>query len=199
MNRGVEIDPVVADAADALIETQVRAGLVTRMAVLYDLLTHGPVAVRPPPRSTRWPDARAQGRTRREPDRHGARVLDPVNGVDAQIDVRIDDGVIAQLGTSLERNGHRVIDGAGLVLAPAFVDPHVHLRVPGREDEETIASGTAAAAAGGFCAILADAEHRARRRLGSRCSGRSSRTRAGRPRFRSAFWRRSRRARPAAS
>ena len=45
MNRGVEIDPAVADAADALIETQVRAGLVTRMAVLYDLLTHGPVAV----------------------------------------------------------------------------------------------------------------------------------------------------------
>ena len=45
MNRGVEIDPLVADAADALIETQVRAGLVTRMAVLYDLLTHGPVAV----------------------------------------------------------------------------------------------------------------------------------------------------------
>ena len=85
----------------------------------------------------------------------GARVLDPVNDVDAQIDVRIDDGVIAQLGTSLERNGHRVIDGGGLVLAPAFVDPHVHLRVPGREDEETIASGTAAAAAGGFCAILA--------------------------------------------
>jgi aspartate carbamoyltransferase catalytic subunit len=45
MNRGVEIDPVVADAADALIETQVRAGLVVRMAVLYDLLTHGPVGV----------------------------------------------------------------------------------------------------------------------------------------------------------
>ena len=43
----------------------------------------------------------------------------------------------------------------GLVLAPAFVDPHVHLRVPGREDEETIATGTAAAAAGGYCAILA--------------------------------------------
>ena len=45
MNRGVEIDPVVADAADALIETQVRAGLVVRMAVLYDLLTHGPIGV----------------------------------------------------------------------------------------------------------------------------------------------------------
>jgi len=45
MNRGVEIDPRVADSPDALIETQVRAGLVTRMAVLYDLLTHGPVVV----------------------------------------------------------------------------------------------------------------------------------------------------------
>ncbi len=85
----------------------------------------------------------------------GARVLDPAAGVDARIDVRIDDGVIAQLGTSLDRNGHRVVDGTGLVLAPAFVDPHVHLRVPGREDEETIASGTAAAAAGGYCAIVA--------------------------------------------
>ena len=46
MNRGVEIDPRVADAADALIESQVRAGLVTRMAVLYDLLTTGPVGVK---------------------------------------------------------------------------------------------------------------------------------------------------------
>jgi dihydroorotase len=85
----------------------------------------------------------------------GARVLDPAAGVDAQVDVRVDDGVIAAIGASLDRNGHRVVDGAGLVLAPAFVDPHVHLRSPGREDEETIASGTAAAAAGGYCAILA--------------------------------------------
>jgi dihydroorotase len=85
----------------------------------------------------------------------GARVLDPAEGVDAVCDVRVDGGTVAQLGTSLEANGHRVVEGAGLVLAPAFVDPHVHLRVPGREDEETIASGTAAAAAGGYCAILA--------------------------------------------
>ena len=76
-------------------------------------------------------------------------------GVDAVLDVRVDGGVIAQLGTDVEANGHRVVDAAGLVLAPAFVDPHVHLRTPGREDEETIASGTRAAAAGGFCAILA--------------------------------------------
>ena len=71
------------------------------------------------------------------------------------MDVRVDGGTIAQIGASLDANGHKVIDGAGLVLAPAFIDPHVHLRTPGREDEETIASGTAAAAAGGYCAILA--------------------------------------------
>src|SRR5204863_42268 len=85
----------------------------------------------------------------------GARVLDPTEGLDTVCDVRVDGGTIAELGTSLDANGHRVIDGSGLVLAPAFVDPHVHLRTPGREDEETIASGTAAAAAGGYCAILA--------------------------------------------
>jgi dihydroorotase len=85
----------------------------------------------------------------------GARVLDPTEGVDAVLDVRIDAGVIAALGTDLDTNSHRVVDAGGLVVAPAFVDPHVHLRTPGREDEETIASGTAAAAAGGYCAILA--------------------------------------------
>jgi dihydroorotase len=85
----------------------------------------------------------------------GARVLDPVEGLDAVCDVRVDRGVVAQIGTDLDANGHRVVEGEGLVLAPAFVDPHVHLRVPGGEDEETIASGTEAAAAGGYCAILA--------------------------------------------
>jgi dihydroorotase len=85
----------------------------------------------------------------------GARVLDPVEGLDVSVDVRVDAGVIAQIGTGLDSNEHRVVRADGLVLAPAFVDPHVHLRVPGREDEETIASGTAAAAAGGYCAILA--------------------------------------------
>jgi dihydroorotase len=85
----------------------------------------------------------------------GARVVDAVEGVDAVMDVRVDGGTIAELGTSLDTNEHRVIAGEGLVLTPAFVDPHVHLRTPGREDEETIASGTAAAAAGGYCAILA--------------------------------------------
>jgi dihydroorotase len=85
----------------------------------------------------------------------GARVLDPTEGIDAVLDVRVDRGTIAQLGTNLDTNAHRVVEGEGLVLAPALVDPHVHLRTPGREDEETIASGTQAASAGGYCAILA--------------------------------------------
>ena len=85
----------------------------------------------------------------------GARVLDPTEGIDATLDVRIDGGTIAAVAEQVDTNEHRVIDAAGLVLAPAFVDPHVHLRTPGREDEETLASGTAAAAAGGYCAILA--------------------------------------------
>jgi len=85
----------------------------------------------------------------------GARVVDPGEGIDRVCDVRVDKGVIAQLGTDVDANGHKVIEAKGLILAPAFVDPHVHLRVPGGEDEETIASGTAAAAAGGYCAILA--------------------------------------------
>ena len=85
----------------------------------------------------------------------GARVVDPAEGIDATLDVRIDDGVIAAVAQHVDANGHRIVEAEGLVLAPAFVDPHVHLRTPGREDEETIASGTAAAAAGGYCAILA--------------------------------------------
>jgi dihydroorotase len=84
-----------------------------------------------------------------------ARVLDPTAAVDAVLDVRVDCGVIAALGHDLDTNEHHVVEADGLVLAPAFVDPHVHLRTPGREDEETIASGTQAAAAGGFCAVLA--------------------------------------------
>jgi dihydroorotase len=84
-----------------------------------------------------------------------ARVIDPTLRIDQLLDVRVDGGVITQIGLDVDTNGHRVVEGRGLVLAPAFVDPHVHLRTPGREDEETIASGTAAAAAGGYCAILA--------------------------------------------
>ena len=86
----------------------------------------------------------------------GARLLDPRAGLDGQADVLVRDGVIAELGESLAApEGAETIDGEGLHALPAFVDPHVHLRTPGREDEEDLDSGTRAAAAGGYCAILA--------------------------------------------
>jgi dihydroorotase len=86
----------------------------------------------------------------------GARVVDPAEGIDARLDVLVRDGVIAALGDALAApEGAELIDAAGLTLFPAFLDPHVHLRTPGLEHEEDIASGTAAAAAGGFGAILA--------------------------------------------
>ncbi len=78
----------------------------------------------------------------------GARVIDPVEGIDACLTVTIENGIVTRLEPGRG-------DVGGRVLAPGFVDPHVHLRTPGREDEEDIASGTKAAAAGGYCAILA--------------------------------------------
>ena len=86
----------------------------------------------------------------------GARVLDPRAGIDQAADILIREGAVAELGDSLRApEGAEVVDAGGLHAFPAFVDPHVHLRTPGREDEEDIDSGTRAAAAGGFGAILA--------------------------------------------
>jgi dihydroorotase len=88
----------------------------------------------------------------------GAKVLDPRAGIDGNHDLLIRDGEIAEIGApgSLKApDGAEVINAEGLHAFPAFTDPHVHLRTPGREDEEDIGSGTRAAAAGGFCAIVA--------------------------------------------
>jgi dihydroorotase len=79
----------------------------------------------------------------------GARVLDPAAGIDRVGDLVVRDGRIGGDGDGLER-----IDGTGLLVTPGFVDPHVHLRTPGREDTEDIASGSRAAAAGGFVTIV---------------------------------------------
>jgi dihydroorotase len=71
-------------------------------------------------------------------------------------DVLVRDGRIAEISATVAApDGAEVVEAEGLHAFPAFVDPHVHLRTPGREDEEDIDSGTRAAAAGGFCAILA--------------------------------------------
>ena len=82
------------------------------------------------------------------------RVVDPVNGLDEIRDVLIDKGVIVRVekGLSGEKDD-TVRDCDGLVVSPGFIDMHVHLREPGREDKETIETGGMAAAAGGFTAV----------------------------------------------
>jgi dihydroorotase len=85
----------------------------------------------------------------------GGRVIDPAQGVDASRDVLLEDGRVAAVGAKLSARGARVVDAGGLVVCPGFIDLHVHLREPGREDKETIATGTRAAAAGGFTAVCA--------------------------------------------
>ncbi len=85
----------------------------------------------------------------------GGRVIDPVAGRDGEADVLIADGVVAEVGAGLRSEGAETLEAAGLCVFPGFIDLHAHLREPGREYAETIASGLAAAAAGGFTAVCA--------------------------------------------
>src|SRR3984957_7839291 len=88
----------------------------------------------------------------------GARVLDPASGIDAPHDVLVRGGEIAELGApgSLAAPaGAETIEAEGKHLFAAFVDPHVHLRTPGQEHKEDLETGTRAAAAGGYCAVVA--------------------------------------------
>jgi dihydroorotase len=86
------------------------------------------------------------------------RVIDPSQDLDAELDVRLVDGLVAEYGTDLTPGKDcQMLDCAGLVVCPGLIDMHVHLRDPGREDKETIYSGTRAAAAGGFTSILCKA------------------------------------------
>jgi dihydroorotase len=82
-----------------------------------------------------------------------ARVVDPSQGLDRVSDLLIEDGRIGGIGGSIPVQGAEVLEARGLVAVPGFLDMHVHLREPGFEYKETIASGTAAAAAGGFTAV----------------------------------------------
>jgi dihydroorotase len=86
----------------------------------------------------------------------GGRVVDPSQGLDGIQDVLLADGLIAAVGSDLDApEDARVVDCSGFVVAPGLIDVHVHLREPGEEHKETIATGAAAAAAGGFTAICA--------------------------------------------
>jgi len=86
----------------------------------------------------------------------GGTVVDPVTKRDGRFDILVEGGLIAEVQPSLRaRDGLRVIDASGKLVLPGFLDLHVHLRQPGREDKETIETGARAAARGGFVAVCA--------------------------------------------
>ena len=85
----------------------------------------------------------------------GGHVIDPANGIDMVADVLVSDGRIYSIGNDLSADNALVIDADGLVVAPGLVDLHVHLREPGLEEKETIATGCAAAAHGGVTTVIA--------------------------------------------
>ena len=88
----------------------------------------------------------------------GARLLDPRTGLDGARDLVVRDGEIAEIaepGAAPSIEGAEVVEGDGLLALPAFVDPHVHFRVPGQEHKEDLETGTRSAAAGGYCAVIA--------------------------------------------
>src|SRR5207248_4055990 len=81
------------------------------------------------------------------------RVIDPASHVDLVADLLISDGKVAEVGPGLTAAGAETFDASGMIVAPGFIDIHVHLREPGFEHAETIESGSRAAAAGGFTSI----------------------------------------------
>ena len=82
------------------------------------------------------------------------RIIDPSQRIDGKMDLLITDGVIAEVGKKLKASGE-TIDASNLVIVPGFIDLHTHLREPGQEHKETIATGTRAAVAGGYTAVCA--------------------------------------------
>ncbi|PIQ90751.1 MAG: dihydroorotase [Candidatus Omnitrophica bacterium CG11_big_fil_rev_8_21_14_0_20_41_12] len=85
----------------------------------------------------------------------GGRVIDPANKIDAVFDILIENNKISKVAKNIQTKVETIIDAKGKIVAPGIIDMHVHLREPGREDKETIASGTAAAAKSGVTTVLA--------------------------------------------
>ena len=183
VNRGVELSGEVVDSPQAVIRQQVEAGVVVRMAVLYELLAGRASAAAAPsaqrPERGRRHEPRAMLVARRAGPRdllvRGAHVLDPRAGLDAPHDVLVRGGEIAEIGapgTLAAPDGAEVVDGEGRHLLPAFFDPHVHLRTPGQEHKEDLETGTRAAAAGGYGAVVAMPNTDPVARLARRCCAR---------------------------
>jgi dihydroorotase len=85
----------------------------------------------------------------------GGRVIDPSQQLDEVVDLLLVDGNVAQFGKSVQHDGAELVDAGGCIVCPGFIDLHVHLREPGAEHKETIATGSRAAAAGGYTAVCA--------------------------------------------
>ena len=83
----------------------------------------------------------------------GGRVVDPSQGLDGPFDLLVEDGKVVRLDRNLAGDGAETLDVSGMVVCPGFLDMHVHLREPGQEWKETVATGTRAAAAGGFTGV----------------------------------------------
>ena len=83
----------------------------------------------------------------------GGRVIDPANAIDKIADVLVEDGKIAAVGENLQAEGAQVVEAAGKIVSPGLIDMHVHLREPGQEAKEDFASGSKAAAAGGYTRV----------------------------------------------
>ena len=156
MNEGVEIAPDVAAGPRSLITEQVANGVAVRMAVLRSYLGRGRPGRRPAggPSSRSTTRARGGGRATGRPRPRGAWLVDPAAGREGRRDSSSATASSSPV-TWLEEADAAGIDDRGVVVAPGFVDLHAHLREPGNEAAETIASGLAAAAHGGFTTVCA--------------------------------------------
>ena len=110
----------------------------------------------------------------------GARLVDPEAGLDRVADLRLAEGRIAAVGADLREPGDAVVEADGLVAAPGFCDMHVHFREPGLEYKETVASGAAAAVAGGVHRGGVHGEHRPGERQPPRITAHIREARQGR-------------------
>ena len=164
MIRGLEITSDVADGPQSVIAEQVRNGVAIRMALIHRALVPEPAKAGEGSIQRRLREG-ACGQERESALNailiRGGHLVDPSAGVDASRDVLLKDGKVAaieppgKLTAAAKQADAEIIEAGGLVVAPGLVDIHVHLREPGQGYKETIATGTAAAAAGGFTTVCA--------------------------------------------
>src|SRR5437667_7313870 len=95
----------------------------------------------------------------------GGRVVSPEDGLDGNLDVLVENGVVRRVAPDLALRADETVDARGQVVSPGFIDLHVHLREPGDSDSETLETGLAAAVAGGVHRRLCDAQHASGERL----------------------------------